>query len=95
MMKSAAQILISPRVTEKGSHLAEGGVYVFNVAIDANKAQITAAVKELYKVTARKVTVAHIPRKSVVTRGTNRKGTTAGGKKAYVFLKKGDTIDLA
>jgi len=31
----------------------------------------------------------------VMTRGTNRAGMTAGGKKAYVFLKKGDKIELA
>jgi ribosomal protein L23 len=40
------------------------------------------------------VRVAAVPRKQVHTRGTNRWGKTAG-KKAYVYLKKGDTIELA
>ncbi len=95
MNKHAGHILISPRITEKGAHLSAEGVYLFNVMPDATKAGVVAAVREVYKVTPRKVTFAAIPRKVVMTRGTNRKGMTRGGKKAYVFLKKGDKIDLA
>ncbi len=95
MHKHSGYILISPRVTEKGAYLAEQGAYVFNVAKDANKKAIAAAVKEIYKVSPRKVTLVAIPRKQVMTRGTNKMGITAGGKKAYVFLKKGDKIELA
>lgn len=94
MKKLSSQILISPRITEKGAYLSEAGVYVFNVARDANKAQVVDAIRETFKVTPRKVTVVTVPRKEVTTRGTNRKGTTAAGKKVYVFLKKGDTIEL-
>lgn len=90
----SSKILIAPRVTEKGAYLAESACYVFDVARSANKAQITAAVRELFKVTPRKVTVAAVPRKSRQSRGTNRMGTSAGGKKAYVYLKKGDKIEL-
>ncbi len=95
MKKHSGYTIISPRVTEKGAYLAEAGTYVFNVAKDANKKDIAAAIKEIYKVSPRKVTLMAIPRKRVMTRGTNRMGTTAGGKKAYVFLKKGDKIELA
>jgi large subunit ribosomal protein L23 len=95
MNKHAGHILRSPRITEKAAHMAQKGTYVFDVAIDATKAGIAAAVREVYKVTPRKVTLVAIPRKMVVTRGTNRKGMTRGGKKAYVFLKKGDTIEIA
>ena len=94
MKKHPSQILLAPRITEKGAYLSEGGVYVFNVARDANKVQIAEAIRETFKITPRKVTIAAIPRKETQTRGTNRKGMTAGGKKAYVFLKKGDTIEL-
>jgi ribosomal protein L23 len=93
-MNDNAHILIAPRITEKGAYLSEKGVYVFNVAVDANKQTIMAAVKKIYKVTPRKVTVVTIPRKVVATRGTNRKGASSEGKKAYVFLKKGDTIEI-
>lgn len=95
MNKHTGTIILAPRITEKGAYTAEKGVYIFNVAKDANKMQVAQAISELYKVTPRMVRVVAIPRKVVVTRGTNRKGTTAGGKKAYVYLKKGDTIELA
>jgi large subunit ribosomal protein L23 len=94
MNHPASKILLSPRITEKGAYLGERGAYVFNVSTTANKAQVAAAVKEIYKVSPRKVTLAAVPRKRVVTRGTNRHGKTAGGKKAYVYLKAGDTIEL-
>jgi large subunit ribosomal protein L23 len=94
MKKHSSTILQGPRITEKGAYQGELGVYVFNVAKDANKAQIAEAVREVFKVTPRKVTVVAVPRKRSVTRGTNRKGMSAGGKKAYVYLKKGDTIEL-
>ncbi len=95
MKKHSGHILISPRITEKGAYLAEQGAYIFNVAPGANKKAIAGAIKEIYGVSARKVTLVAIPRKRVMTRGTNRMGLTAGGKKAYVFLKKGDKIDIA
>ena len=94
MQKHAGKIILSPRVTEKGAYLSESGCYVFNVAQTANKFEIAQAIKTIFKVTPRKVTVVAVPRKVVSTRGTNRKGQTAGGKKAYVFLKKGETIEL-
>jgi large subunit ribosomal protein L23 len=95
MKKHAGHILISPRITEKGALLAQGSAYVFNVSKDANKKAVADAVHELYKVKPRKVTLVAVPRKAVQTRGTNRVGYTAGGKKAYVFLKKGETIEVA
>lgn len=94
MNKAHSKILLSPRITEKGAYLSEGGVYVFNVAMDANKHQIMDAIKSVYKVTPRLVRVAAVTKKKVFTRGTNRWGQTAGGKKAYVYLKKGETIEI-
>ncbi len=94
MKKHPGHIIISPRITEKGAYMSESGVYVFNVAMTANKKEIAEAISELFKVTPRSVRVAHIPRKQVMTRNTNRKGMTAGGKKAYVYLKKGDKIEI-
>jgi large subunit ribosomal protein L23 len=95
MKKHPSHILLNPRITEKGAYLSAIGAYVFNVAEDANKQQIAEAVKEVFKVTPRKVTVVRIPRKVVVSRATNRKGQTRGGKKAYVYLKQGETIEVA
>ncbi|HEY6018843.1 MAG TPA: 50S ribosomal protein L23 [Candidatus Paceibacterota bacterium] len=87
--------MINPRITEKAAYMAEQGCYVFNVAQSANKTQIAQAIRTIYKVTPRKVTIATVQRKQVMVRGTNRKGMTSGGKKAYVYLKKGDKIEIA
>lgn len=95
MNKTPAHILKAPRITEKSAYLSEKGTYVFNVATDATKTEVIAAVKALFKVTPRAVRFVAIPRKQIFTRGTNRWGKTAGGKKAYVTLKKGDTIEIA
>src|SRR5437868_2591336 len=92
--KHIGSIVLSPRITEKGALLAERGAYVFNVAKDANKAQIDEAVRTMYKATPRMVRIINVLGKKVVTRGTNRKGMTAGSKKAYVYLKKGETIEF-
>ena len=94
MKKPASHILLSPRITEKGAYLSAMGGYVFHVEASAGKREIAEAVKEIFKVTPRKIRVVSIPRKERLTRGTNRTGMTAGGKKAYVYLKEGDTIEI-
>lgn len=94
MEKHTGKILLSPRITEKGAYLSEHGAYVFNVAKGVSKKEIANAVQTLYKVTPRKIAVLAVPRKQVQTRNTNRTGMTAKGRKAYVYLKKGETIEL-
>ncbi|GMU74009.1 MAG: hypothetical protein AMXMBFR44_2080 [Candidatus Campbellbacteria bacterium] len=86
-------ILRNPRVTEKGTLLSAHNVYAFDVATSANKKLIASAVKDVYGVTPVRVRVVNVPKKTK----TSRRGTpieTGGGKKAYVQLKKGDTIEL-
>ncbi len=86
-------VLLRPRITEKAVIGADkNGVYVFEVAKDATKTQIAASVKAAYKVTPVKVRTAQIATKAVFVRGKH--GTKSGGKKAYVYLKKGDKIEL-
>ncbi len=94
MQKHTGKIILSPRITEKGAYLSAQGAYVFNVAPGANKFEVAAAVHELYKVMPRLVRMVTLPRKQVRARGSNRMGQTAGGKKAYVYLKKGETIEV-
>lgn len=87
-------LLSRPRITEKATTLATvQNVYVFEIAPSANKIMVAQAVKELYKVTPEKVNIVKIPKKPVFTKRI--KGVKGGGKKAYVFLKKGDTIEIA
>lgn len=95
-MKTPAKVfdvLRRPRITEKASRLSEMRVYCFDVHPDANKALVSRAVKELYNVTPKKVTFSKVPSKSVGAR-KGRPGKTAQGKKAFVFLKAGDTIQF-
>src|SRR3989338_4763561 len=85
-------VLKRPHITEKASASAEKGVYVFEVTTSANKRDIAAAVRAMYKVTPVKVTVVNKPQKRIIVKG--RLGVRPAGKKAYVFLKKGEKIEV-
>ncbi|MDO8729373.1 MAG: 50S ribosomal protein L23 [bacterium] len=86
-------VLLRPRVTEKAVLGADKfNVYVFEVVPSATKKSISVSVHDAYGVTPEKVRVATIPSKQVFVRG--KKGVKKGGKKAYVYLKKGDKIEL-
>jgi ribosomal protein L23 len=87
-------MLISARITEKATDLASQNVFVFNVKNNANKRQIIEAVKALYKVTPVNVRMVKVTAKEVRHARIGVVGTTGSGKKAYVQLKKGDTISL-
>ncbi len=85
-------ILKRPRITEKASVLAEENMYVFEIDKRANKSLVKMAVKELYKVSPVKVNIINSPAKVKISRG--KKGVKPGKKKAVVYLKKGDTIEI-
>ena len=85
-------VLISPRVTEKAAIAGEANVYVFNVYTHATKNEIKKAIEKMYKVVPEKVNIVQIPARKTFIRG--RRGSTARGKKAYVYLKKGDKISV-
>ena len=95
MTKAPAQILLAPRITEKAAYMTVQNAYVFEVSPDATKRDIIAAVKALYGVTPRKVNIVRRQPRAYVARFRNRRGTKRGMKKAYIFLNKGDKIDLA
>ncbi len=90
----SAHVLLNPRITEKATMHSADSVYTFHVAESANKHQIAQAVRELYKVTPRMVRVVRIPSKIKRNMRTGKEGVKKGGKKAYVYLKKGDTITM-
>lgn len=89
-----SSVLIQPRITEKATIQSENGVYVFEVNKNATKKEIGSAVKHYYKVTPIKVNIIKIPEKKIVSRNRGRKGVKLSGKKAYVYLKKGDKIEI-
>ena len=88
------RVLAHPRITEKATRGIEHSVYVFDVAPRATKKQIKEAVAAAYNVTPVKVHVTKIAKKNMRNLRTGIKGVKGGGKKAYVYLKKGDTISI-
>ncbi len=88
-------ILKNPRITEKAAGLSAQRCYSFDVAPKATKQEIAKAIKAQYKVEPLAVRTVTIPTKKVMPRTRKGKiGTSGGGKKAYVYLKKGDTIEV-
>ncbi|MCC7160743.1 50S ribosomal protein L23 [Candidatus Nomurabacteria bacterium] len=85
-------LIKNPRVTEKASFAAEQNVYTFEISEFANKTEIKKAIFALYKVKPVKVNVLSVPKKRVMSRG--KEGVKGGGRKALVYLKNGDKIEL-
>ena len=92
---SKAHILRHARITEKATMHADQSVYVFEVAETATKRDIVMAIREIYNVTPRMIRIASIPTKTTRNMRTGVSGIKRGGKKAYVFLKKGETIIIS
>ena len=90
--KKDVSLIISPRLTEKASNSSSQNVYTFNVKDSANKISLAKEVEKVYKVKPIKITIANYPRKAVFSRG--KLGFKSSFKKASVFLKKGDKINL-
>lgn len=92
--KAPGRILKKPYLTEKAAYGIEKGAYVFEVALDATKRDVAAMITEVYKVTPRKVNIIRRQPRLKISRARRRSGTISGMKKAIVFLKKGDKIDI-
>ena len=88
-----AAVLRSPRITEKASMHMERGVYVFLVAPHATKNDIGKAIQETYGVFPRKINMTKIPAKIIIS-GRRVRGVKPGGKKAYVYLRAGEKIEV-
>jgi large subunit ribosomal protein L23 len=94
-MGVVAHVLKNPRITEKASMHQNISVYTFDVATSATKTQIAAAIRSVYKVSPRKVRIVQVPAKKTRSTRTGKRGVKIGGKKAYVYLKNGETITIA
>lgn len=90
-----ANVLKRPWFSEKALLGTERGVYVFEVPASATKLDVANAIISAYQVTPAKVRMANLPAKTVSLRTRRGTGTRARRHKAYVYLKKGDTIQLA
>ena len=85
-------LIRKPVITEKATMASENGAVVFEVAMDANKPQIKAAVEELFGVKVKAVN-------TTITKGKQKRfrgqlGRRKDVKKAYVTLEEGNTIDV-
>ena len=88
------QILLSPHISEKSAVLGDAaGQAVFQVARNAKKAEIKAAVEQLFDVKVANVRTVNMKGKS--KRMGLRRGRRSDWKKAYVSLEQGHEIDLA
>jgi large subunit ribosomal protein L23 len=85
--------ILAPVITEKATLLTEQNKVVFQVAKDATKDEIAAAVEELFKVRVIKVN-------TLITKGKTKRfrgilGRRSDVKKAIVTLQEGQTIDIS
>lgn len=91
-------LALRPRMSEKAyASSQELNTYVFVVPTTANKAAVTAAVTEQFKVTVEDVRIAIVKGKSKKSYKKRNKpviGHRANMKKAYVRLKAGDSIPI-
>lgn len=92
---ASKDVIMRPRVTEKAANLTSSNVYTFDIRVSATKEDVKNAVKALYKVTPVKIRVVNVKAKRVRLRARRGFGAKPRTRKAYVYLKKGDSITLA
>lgn len=93
--RNLESVIVKPRITEKAVGKSEQNVYTFVVARTATKYDVRDAVKAIFGVTPVKVNIVNKTPRQFMSRVKGRTTTETGMKKAYVYLKKGDTINLA
>ena len=81
------EVLRGPHVSEKSVRLVEGGQHTFEVARDASRGEVQAAVERMFEVEVAEVRVTNVRGKR------KRGGSRAAWRKAYVRLAPGQTLD--
>ena len=93
MKRTAHDIILKPVITEESMMGTAFKKYTFKVAKDANKAEIKAAVEEVFGVKVAKVNTLNC--KGHLRRYGRYEGYTSAWKKAIVTLtEESDTIDF-
>ncbi|MBC7157790.1 MAG: 50S ribosomal protein L23 [Rhodobacteraceae bacterium] len=85
-------VIRRPIITEKATMTSDAGGVVFEVAMDATKPEIKAAVESVFGVRVKAVNTTITKGKTKRFRGI--KGRRSDVKKAYVTLEEGNTIDV-
>ena len=87
-------VLRAPRISEKTARLQElSNQYVFEISSTATKADVKAAVEQLFDVKVEGVSVLNVKGKNKSLR--NRTGSRGSWRKAYVRLADGQSIDVS
>jgi large subunit ribosomal protein L23 len=84
--------LRAPHISEKSARLGESNQYVFVVAPKATKADVKAAVEEMFEVKVANVNMVNVKGKVKMFRFSP--GSRQSKRKAYVRLADGQTIDV-
>ena len=85
-------VIRAPVVTEKSTNVSEHNKVIFDVAMDATKPEIKAAVEQLFKVKV--LSVNTILRKGKTKTFRGMRGKQQDVKKAIITLAEGDKIDV-
>ena len=88
-------VLLDVLITEKGAKLCEQSRYMLEVAPDARKPAIAAAVEKAFGVHVLAVRTANTKGGLRYLRGTRRQVREATWKKAIVTVKEGERLELA
>ena len=87
------EVIRAPRVSEKTARLQEvSNQYVFEIAKEATKADVKAAVEQIFEVTVEAVNVVNVKGKNKSFKF--RQGRRGDWRKAYVKLAEGQSIDV-
>ena len=90
---SIFSVLLRPIISEKSNKMREtGGVYTFQIRLDASKDDVKKAVSEIFNVKA--ATVKTITQKGKVRRRGLRVSEPKTKKKAFVTLAEGQKINI-
>ena len=88
------QVLLAPVISEKSTMIGEKrNQYVFEVASDATKPEVKAAVELMFKTQVKSVSIVNVRGKE--KRFGRFMGRRASWKKAYVALAEGQEITFA
>jgi len=90
-MERILDVIRAPLVTEKAARLQENNQYVFEVASDASKPEVKAAIEQLFEVKVESVNLLNV--KGKVKTFRSRNGRRSSMRKAYVRLAEGQSID--
>lgn len=92
--RDITSVIVKPRITEKAALLIDKNIYTFEIRKGATKYDVRDAIIALYKVTPISIRIVNKQPRHSMSRSRGRDMMEHGLRKAYVYLKKGDRIEL-